>query len=226
MAGGLALGYVERVRERADDAGERDVLHPVIGRRARVGRRRRCSIAPSPSTSQRTTSPSSRKRGGSIAWPTPLGVPVRMRSPGSSVIASAMKSTSARGPKMRSDVRESWRSSPLTCVGEAQVLGVGDLVGGRDPRAPGAERVGALRARPLRLALLQVARGDVVGDGVAGDLAAGAHHERELDLVVEPLDDRRAADRARPAATLDVGSFMNTIGASGSALPVSRAWAA
>jgi hypothetical protein len=39
--------------------------------------------------------------------PTPLGVPVRIRSPGSSVIASAMKSTSARGPKIRSDVRES-----------------------------------------------------------------------------------------------------------------------
>ena len=48
--------------------------------------------------------------------PTPFGVPVRMMSPGSSVIASARKSTTARGPKIRSDVLESCRGSPLTCV--------------------------------------------------------------------------------------------------------------
>ena len=54
-----------------------------------------CSITPSPSISIRTTSPGSRKRGGSSAMPTPLGVPVRIRSPGSSVIVSLMKSTSA-----------------------------------------------------------------------------------------------------------------------------------
>jgi hypothetical protein len=46
--------------------------------------------------------------------PTPLGVPVRIRSPGSSVQVSEMKATSSRGPKIRSDVVESCRSSPLT----------------------------------------------------------------------------------------------------------------
>ena len=37
--------------------------------------------------------------------PTPLGVPVRMRSPGASVQVWAMKSTSAWQPKIRSEVR-------------------------------------------------------------------------------------------------------------------------
>ena len=111
-----------------------------------------------------------------------------------------MKSTSARGPKMRSDVRAVLAQLAVDVRREAQVLGVGHLVGGRDPRPPRAERVGALRARPLRLAALQVARGDVVGHRVAGDLAAGAHHERQLALVVEPVHDRRAARPGRPAA--------------------------
>src|ERR671913_572033 len=65
---------------------------------------------------------------------------------------------------------------------DAQVLRIGHLVGGRDPRAPRAEAVGALGARPLRLAALQVARADVVGDGVAGDLRVGAHDDDELAL--------------------------------------------
>ena len=54
-----------------------------------------CSIAPSDSISIRTTSPDCRNCGGSIAIPTPLGVPVRIRSPGRSVHVCAMKSTSS-----------------------------------------------------------------------------------------------------------------------------------
>jgi hypothetical protein len=50
------------------------------------------------------------------ASPTPLGVPVRMIAPGSSVQASLMNSTSSPGLKIRSLVLPSWRSSPLTCV--------------------------------------------------------------------------------------------------------------
>ena len=73
---------------------------------------------------------------------------------------------------------------------------------------------------------LQVARGDVVGDGVAGDLAARAHHDDELDLVVEPPHDGAGSAPGPTGGALEVGSFMNTIGASGSSLPVSRAWAA
>jgi hypothetical protein len=52
----------------------------------------RCSIVPSDSISIRTTSPSFRNCGGSIAMPTPLGVPVRIRSPASSVQVSEMNS--------------------------------------------------------------------------------------------------------------------------------------
>src|SRR5436190_8296414 len=51
---------------------------------------------------------------------------------------------------------------------QLQRLGAADpteLVGGGHPGPPRAERVGALRARPLGLAALEVARGDVVGDG-------------------------------------------------------------
>ena len=47
----------------------------------------RFSIAPMPSTSQRTTSPACRNRCGSMPTPTPSGVPVAIRSPVSSVNA-------------------------------------------------------------------------------------------------------------------------------------------
>ena len=104
--------------------------------------------------------------------PTPDGVPVRIRSPGSSVHVSEMNATSSWIEKISSDVLESWRSSPLTHVRRREQVGVGNLIGGRYPGAVRAEAVGALRARPLRLAALQVARGDVVGDRVAGDRAA------------------------------------------------------
>src|SRR4051812_21669278 len=68
-----------------------------------------------------------------------------------------------------------------------------ELVGGGHPRPPWAEGVGALGPRPLRLAALQVARGDVVGDGEAGHRAARAHDDHELALVIEaPHDAGRA----------------------------------
>ncbi len=57
--------------------------------------------------------------------PTPLGVPVRMRSPGSSVHVSAMKSMTACGPKIMSPVVESWRGSPLTWVRSHSASGSG-----------------------------------------------------------------------------------------------------
>ena len=62
--------------------------------------------------------------------PTPLGVPVRIRSPGSSVIVSRRKSTICGTEKMRSLVRESWRSSPLIHV--------------RSARSPGSETSSAV----------------------------------------------------------------------------------
>ena len=61
-------------------------------------------------------SPGCRYFGGLKASPTPLGVPVRISAPGSSVQASEMKATSSSGLKIRSLVLPSWRSSPLTWV--------------------------------------------------------------------------------------------------------------
>ncbi len=57
----------------------------VVLERARggAGHSTLCSISPSPSMAIRITSPEFRNRGGSKPWPTPLGVPVRIRSSGS-----------------------------------------------------------------------------------------------------------------------------------------------
>ena len=128
-----------------------------------------CSIAPRPSTSSRTTSPAARNCGGSIDWPTPSGVPVRMRSPGSSVHVSAMKSTSACGPKTRSAVLESWRSSPLTCelMRSASGSATSSAVVIQGPQ--GQEASKPLARVHCGLAALEVAGGEVVGDRVAGD---------------------------------------------------------
>ena len=57
-----------------------------------------------------------------------LGVPVRMRSPGSSDEHWLSSWTMRSMPKIRSLVRESWRGSPLTKLLQAHVVGV-DLVG-------------------------------------------------------------------------------------------------
>jgi peptidoglycan/xylan/chitin deacetylase (PgdA/CDA1 family) len=84
-----------------------------------------CSIAPSRSISMRTTSREARKRGGSRPIPTPLGVPVRIRSPGSKVHVSEMKEMSSGILKMRFEVEESWRSSPLTHVRNRRTCGSG-----------------------------------------------------------------------------------------------------
>jgi hypothetical protein len=71
----------------------------------------------------RTVSPLARNCGGSCQVPTPDGVPVRMRSPGSSVQVSDRNATIARIPKMRSLVDASWRSSPLTQVRSWSISG-------------------------------------------------------------------------------------------------------
>ena len=74
----------------------------------------------------------------------------------------------------------------------AERLGVGHLVGGRDPRPEGAERVAALGPRPLRLGPLAVARGDVVHHRVPEDVRerVGRGHV--------PRRASRSRPRARP----------------------------
>ncbi len=76
----------------------------------------RFSIAPSPSISTRTRSPGTSQRGGFMATATPAGVPVEIRSPGSSVKAVERCSTSAAQSKISCFVFERWRSSPFTRV--------------------------------------------------------------------------------------------------------------
>ena len=96
--------------------------------------------------------------GGSWPMPTPEGVPVRIRIARRERAGLGDEGHQLLDPlKIRLAVLDCWRSSPLTHVRRAQRVRVGDLVGGRDPGAVRAEAVGALGARPLRLAALQVA---------------------------------------------------------------------
>ena len=53
-----------------------------------------------------TVCPSFRKTGGTIPKPTPAGVPVKMRSPGSRVMIWLRYATSSTGLNKRSEVRE------------------------------------------------------------------------------------------------------------------------
>ncbi len=93
---------------------------------------------------------------------------------------------------------------------DVQILRVGDLVGGDDERPGRREPVERLAPRPLRLGELDVARRDVVDDGVAphvrqriglGDvLRRPTDDDAELGFVVD-----RLAERARPRRRLLVG---------------------
>ena len=154
--------------------------------------------APRPSIETSTSSP------GCIG-PTPSGVPVRITSPGSSVITLVMWATRVGMSKIRSLVEPSCTRSPLrwvwTRTPSAKSLRVEV---GLDPGAERAEGVEALGAGPLPVLLLQVARGHVVGDRVAEDHVGGllrrhvaadpADHHGELALVVDALRLRRVED--------------------------------
>ena len=93
-----------------------------------------CSIAPRPMISIRTVSPRSRNRRGSIATPTPLGVPVRIRSPGSRVTTSERK----RDDLVRSEDQVGGGGVlarlAVDVRGQLQRAGVRHF--GGDPRAP------------------------------------------------------------------------------------------
>jgi hypothetical protein len=79
------------------------------------------------------------------------------------VIVWRMKATISATPKMRSLVFESWPQLAVDPRAQREVLGLGHLVGGGDPRAERAGAVEALGARPLALGALEVARREVVG---------------------------------------------------------------
>src|SRR6185312_4931654 len=103
------------------------------------------------------------------------------------------------GDQRRHVVQQLRRPGPLPDLAgdRGDQLQVGGLDGRLDPRPQRAERVESLRPRPLAIPLLQVARGDIVGAGVAEDHVgrlAGRHlpaqpadDESELALVVDAL---------------------------------------
>src|SRR5581483_5342207 len=88
---------------------------------------------------------------------------------------------------------------------DAQLLRVGDLVGGGDPRPERPEAVAALRPQPLRLGALAVAGRDVVHDRVAEDVVQRAgrrHGARELGEE-EGLGGERRAGLRRVVAVVE-----------------------
>ncbi len=123
-----------------------------------------------------------------------------------------------------SAVVPSWRSSPLTQQPQAQCLRVGDLVGGDQPRAERVERLAALALVPLAAALeLELALGDVVGDGVPGDHGGGVvgrgevaggppDDDGQLDLVVGPLAASRGTSTSSYGPTTVSVALRNSTG--------------
>src|SRR5947207_9824391 len=92
------------------------------------------------------------------------------------------------GDQRRHVVQQLRRPGPLAdlTVDRGDQLQVGGVGVGLDPRPQRAERVEPLRPRPLAVPLLQVARGDIVGAGIAEDHAgrlAGRH------VAAQPADD-------------------------------------
>ena len=137
---------------------------------------------------------------GSIDRPTPRGVPVRIRSPGASVHVSREKSTTLAAAEDQVGRPAVLAQLAVDPRAQREVLRVRDLVGGRDPRPPRAERVGrpsrastAARDRCRSRALTSSARR-------SRRSRRRRPSRRQLALVVEPLDDVRAAHRtAGPA---------------------------
>src|SRR4029079_19202612 len=114
------VGPVEQRRSDEPDVGcarrRRAEPHAYVGAAARIRGRHDFPLrttgldnVPTPSMLMLTVSPSS-------IGPTPSGVPVRMRSPGSSVITAETHSTIAPTSWIISEVRLSCLVSPLTSV--------------------------------------------------------------------------------------------------------------
>ena len=146
---------------KADEAVEYGLIDRV--HRLALGGRQRdreCSIAPE---AARSRSARRRRRRGSAAGRAPCRRPIgRARE---DEVAGAqraglgqMKATSSSTRKSMSAVEASWRSSPLTHVGRRSAWGSATSSAVVIHGPHGQKRVGALGARPLGLAALEVAR--------------------------------------------------------------------
>ena len=120
-----------------------------------------------------TALPSPRNCGGCCALPTPEGVPVRIISPGLSVKARDRYAINSSHAENHIAGRSVLFFDAVDGSHNAQVLWIGDLIGGDQAGTDGTERIEALGAHPLFVARLQVAGGDIVGDGVAEDVIEG-----------------------------------------------------
>ena len=190
LLGSCAGAALRRVRRR----GRGSSVQSTIG----------FSTTPMPSISHRTRSPGSRNTGGSRNTPTPAGVPVAMRSPGSRVMWREMKLTSGRhvehevGRRCRpasAPACRRRRRCPGMCHERMRQAGGGiDLVAASRTSGPIGRKVSLPLARshwpspfsPSRSAggvALPVAGADVVDDDVARD-------------VVHRVASRHAARRA------------------------------
>ena len=137
--------------------------------------------------------------------PTPAGVPVRIRSPGSSVNAPEAWAMSAGTSKIRSLVARVLQQLGAEPLGDPESRSVAELVDRHERRQEGAERVEALRADPLLVPGLDRPRADVVRDGVPGDVGervvardpppAASDHHGELCLRVHVRVFAREHDR-------------------------------
>ena len=184
---------------------------------------RRLSHGPRPGWSGCRPARSSRSTSSPTAsGPTPAGVPVRITSPGSSVIAWLTCDTSSSTPRIICEVRPACSSSPLTVVVHGEV---GRVEVGGDPRAERAEGVEALGPAPLLLGALQVAGRDVVG---AGEAEHDVLDPLRRHLAAQPGDDdgqlalvvdlarrcRRGTGSASPGPITEVDGLRKTIGGS------------
>ena len=119
-----------------------------------------------PSTSTSTVSPALSDTLGSRAQPTPGGVPVRIRSPGSSVKTfeqNATRNGDAEDQVVGRPVLEHLAVQPLH---DAQPAPVAELRDGHEAIAERTERVEALRPGPLALRVLDVPGRHVVRTAV------------------------------------------------------------
>ena len=160
---------------------------------------------PMPSISSSQMSPAFMKTGGLRAAPTPAGVPVMMRSPGSSVIAADERD-------QRRDVEDqiggggALHDAAVEPHLDFQAMRAGrQFVGADENRAERPGIVEILADRPLRRAELKVADRSVVEDRIGADMrepgctryvaAALADHRDQLAFVIELVGYARTHDR-------------------------------
>ena len=123
--------------------------------------------------------------------PTPEGVPVRIRSPGSSVKTAEANATSRRTPKTRSAVFPSWKQLAVQALHDPQAARRRRAPTPARARSPSGQNVSKPFARVHCLSAYWRLRGaDVVRAAVAGD---------EVERVVL-VDAAARAGRSRPRA--------------------------